>query len=338
MSELVAAVAALHEAWVVHRDLKTANLLLDAHGTLKVCDLGMARPFGEGRKPSRNFTEEVISRWYRPPEILVGKKDYTENVDVWSIGCIFGELLQRAVLLPGESEVDQLHKSWALMGTPTPETWPEFAGLIAVKNMTFKSCTNTLRAKFPNVGYDPDYVHGESCKTTSLSVAGLSLLGQMLACNPTNRLSASDCLGHTYFSESPAAEPLSAEMLAELHQGKAAALAKAKEDAKREHTLKQQQANAAKLGLNTKFFGGVGGGFSGAAAPLGGVNQSQLLQQMLASQRIQQMQQMNLGGMMQAQQMNMMGGMNMMNPMMAQIQAGTCIRCRQLLAICKCNR
>lgn len=342
MVQLIGAVAALHEAWVVHRDLKTANLLLDSRGTLKVCDLGMARSFGEGRKPVRNFTEEVISRWYRPPEIIVGKKDYTENVDVWSIGCIFGELLQRAVLLPGESEIDQLHKTWALIGSPTPATWPEYSGLIAAKNMTFKTSASSLRAKFPKVGYDPDYVHGENCKTTSLSDAGLSLFGQLLMCNPAKRPSAAECLDHNYFCESPSAEPLSEELLVELHQGKAAALAKAKEDAKRAHTLKQQQANAAKMGLQPSFFG-AGGGFSGTAAPiLGGANQSMLLQQMLTQGRLQQMQQMN---MMSGQQMNMnmMGGMNMMgmgmaNPMMAQIQAGTCIRCRQLLALCKCNK
>jgi len=123
-------VAALHETWLVHRDLKTTNLLVNFKGELKVCDLGMARHCGS---PFRPYTEEVISRWYRPPEILIGKRTYSTAVDMWSIGCIFGELLQRGVTLPGKSELDQLDMAFSLVGTPTETSWPEYAELAQKK-------------------------------------------------------------------------------------------------------------------------------------------------------------------------------------------------------------
>lgn len=319
MFQMIDAVHALHEAWVLHRDLKTANLLLDAHGTLKVCDLGMARHFGH---PYKRFTEEVISRWYRPPEIILGIPQYTENVDVWSLGCIFGELLQRAVLLPGSSEIDQLNQSWALVGTPTKETWPLFPELTTAKGFTFKPEKTTLRTRFPKIGFDPDYVHGEACKTTSLSDAGMQLLSSMLAANPEKRSSAHQCLENVYFSEIPYPEPLSSELLAELQREKPAALARAKEEAKREAEAKAQQARAAQLGINP-FGGTISGGK--------GLNQSQLLQQMLANQRMQQMQAM--GGAMNGRNFP---GKN--NPLMAGGMPGTCPRCRMVHAICQCNQ
>lgn len=331
MMQLAEAVRALHEAWVLHRDLKTANLLLDNRGILKVCDLGMARFFGDPYCP---FTEEVISRWYRPPEILLGTKQYTENVDVWSMGCIFGELLQRSVLLPGDTEVDQLTKSWALIGTPTEEAWPEYAKLVETKKFKFKKTEkSTLRTQFPRIGYDPEYVHGEACKTTSLSDAGISLLSLMLTANPAHRGSAEDVCAHLYFSESPLPEPLSVELLKELQSGKAAALAKAKEAAKIEAAKKQQEAKYAAMGIDPSIFRGPAfttTGGRGHDAMSASMNQSQLLQQMLASQRIQQMQAM--GGSMQG---NFPG---MSNPLMAGGMPGTCPRCRLVYALCQCNK
>lgn len=329
MYQLLDAVLAMHEVWVFHRDLKTANLLLDGKGTLKVCDLGMARHFSDYGK--KDYTEEVISRWYRPPELLLGTKEYDEGVDVWSIGCIFGELLQRAVLLPGESEIDQLNKSWELIGTPNKDTWPEFSSLITTKGFKFsKTEKGNMRTKFPKIGYDPDYIHGESCKTTSLSESGYTLFRQMLCPDPKGRASARACLESTYFSEAPHAEPISEELLTEMAKGKSEALAKAKNEAKLDAQRKKQAQVAAGLGINPNVFTNVNAAASTGFSAGAGVSQSQLLQQMLAQQRMTQMQAM--GGSLQG---NFPG---MSNPLMAGQMPGTCQRCRLVLALCACNK
>lgn len=90
---------------MLHRDLKPDNLLIDEHGALKIADFGLARAY---ETPHRAYTHQVITQWYRPPEILLGGTHYATPADVWSIGCIFGEMLTRAPLFPGDSEIDQL--------------------------------------------------------------------------------------------------------------------------------------------------------------------------------------------------------------------------------------
>jgi len=243
MLQMMTAVAALHETWIVHRDLKTTNLLVNYRGILKVCDFGMARHCGS---PYRAYTEEVISRWYRPPEILIGSPSYSTGVDVWSIGCIFGELLQRSVAIPGDSELDQVEKIFTLCGTPTAETWPAYSALAIKKGLKFAARPSTLRVRFPKQGYDPQYVHGEQCKTTSLSPEGADLLELLLTCNPDKRISAADALDHPYFEVSPPPEPLTPEHLAQLKRDRGDAIAQAKKVAE----AKAQAQKLASLGLN----------------------------------------------------------------------------------------
>ena len=89
----------MHSAQVIHRDLKPSNLLLNKNCDLKICDLGLARGFEDGDKA---LTEYVVTRWYRAPEVILNASEYTTAIDVWSVGCIFAELLGRAPLLPGE--------------------------------------------------------------------------------------------------------------------------------------------------------------------------------------------------------------------------------------------
>jgi serine/threonine protein kinase len=105
--QLVSATDYLHSHWIVHRDLKTSNLLMNNRGQMKVADFGMARYFGD---PPPKMTQLVVTLWYRAPELLLGADDYGKEVDVWSIGCIFGELLTKEPLLQGKNEVDQLSK------------------------------------------------------------------------------------------------------------------------------------------------------------------------------------------------------------------------------------
>src|SRR5690606_4234317 len=103
-------------------DLKPQNLLIDKNGVLKLADFGLARAFGV---PVRTYTHEVITLWYRPPEILLGGKQYSTPVDIWSIGCIFAEMLSGEPLFPGDCEIDQLFRIFRALGTPNEETWPD---------------------------------------------------------------------------------------------------------------------------------------------------------------------------------------------------------------------
>ena len=107
MLQLLEGVHYLHTNWIIHRDLKPSNLLMNNSGELKICDFGMARQYGSPIKP---YTQMVITQWYRPPELLLGAKQYSTAVDMWSIGCIMAELLSQKPLFPGKTELDQLQK------------------------------------------------------------------------------------------------------------------------------------------------------------------------------------------------------------------------------------
>ena len=106
---------------VCPRDLKPNNLLIASDGQLKLADFGLARDFAD---PGHKMTCQVITRWYRPPELLFGCRYYGASVDMWSIGCIFAELMLRTPYLPGESDMDQLRTIFRALGTPTEEEWP----------------------------------------------------------------------------------------------------------------------------------------------------------------------------------------------------------------------
>ncbi|KAL6059287.1 Cyclin-dependent kinase D-2, variant 2 [Balamuthia mandrillaris] len=110
-----------HTNWVLHRDLKPNNLLISPNGVLKLADFGLARFWGS---PDRRFTHQVVTRWYRAPELLFGAQAYSSSVDIWACGCIFAELMLRRPYFPGDSEIDQLGKIFAALGTPTEEIWP----------------------------------------------------------------------------------------------------------------------------------------------------------------------------------------------------------------------
>ncbi|XP_075582174.1 cyclin-dependent kinase 7 isoform X3 [Pelecanus crispus] len=111
----------LHQHWILHRDLKPNNLLLDENGVLKLADFGLAKSFGS---PNRVYTHQVVTRWYRAPELLFGARMYGVGVDMWAVGCILAELLLRVPFLPGDSDLDQLTRIFETLGTPTEEQWP----------------------------------------------------------------------------------------------------------------------------------------------------------------------------------------------------------------------
>ncbi|KAL2129496.1 hypothetical protein VTI74DRAFT_7683 [Chaetomium olivicolor] len=185
--QLASGVAYLHDNYILHRDLKTSNLLLNNRGQLKIADFGMARYVGD---PPPKLTQLVVTLWYRAPELLLGATRYGSAIDMWSVGCIFGELLTREPLLQGRNEVDELTKIFELCGLPTEDTWPSFRRLPNARGLRLPSGSKTtgslIRAKFP-----------------LLTAAGVALLNSLLALDPDRRPTAKEMLAHEYFRQDP---------------------------------------------------------------------------------------------------------------------------------------
>jgi len=132
IKQLLRGLCVLHDNWVIHRDLKTSNILLNYKGLIKICDFGLARLYYPG---SSFMTQGVVTLWYRAPEVLLGQKIYGPSIDIWSIGCILGELMLNEVLFSGKSELDQLGKIFGIIGTPTSEIWIDLhSSNVAKKN------------------------------------------------------------------------------------------------------------------------------------------------------------------------------------------------------------
>eukprot|EP00045_Choanoeca_perplexa_P022706 m.10658 g.10658 ORF g.10658 m.10658 type:complete len:292 (+) comp9643_c0_seq1:115-990(+) len=181
MLQLLKGIDFCHARRVLHRDLKPQNLLINHDGFIKLADFGLARAFGI---PVRAYTHEVVTLWYRAPEILLGQRQYACPVDMWSVGCIFAEMVTRRPLFPGDSEIDELFKIFRALGTPTEEMWPGVTGL-----PDYKAC-------FP--GW-----RGQDLSTLvpGLDECGLDLLQKMLTFDPSNRISAKQALLHPWFNE-----------------------------------------------------------------------------------------------------------------------------------------
>ncbi|KAA8533272.1 hypothetical protein F0562_033195 [Nyssa sinensis] len=140
--QLLEGIKYLHDNWVLHRDLKTSNLLLNNRGELKICDFGLARQYGSPLKP---YTHLVVTLWYRAPELLLGAKQYSTAIDMWSLGCIMSELLSKNPLFNGKTEFDQLDKIFRTLGTPNETIWPGFSKLPGVK-------VNFVKHQLPALG------------------------------------------------------------------------------------------------------------------------------------------------------------------------------------------
>ncbi|XP_065837996.1 cyclin-dependent kinase 1-like [Oscarella lobularis] len=170
-----------HSRRVLHRDLKPQNLLIDKNGVIKLADFGLARAFGI---PVRVYTHEVVTLWYRAPEILLGSQRYSTPMDIWSIGCIMAEMITKKPLFHGDSEIDQLFRIFRTMGTPTEEMWPGVTQLPDYKPTFPKWTSQPLTKVVP--GLDP---------------LGIDLLQKMLVYNPAKRISAKAAIEHSYFDD-----------------------------------------------------------------------------------------------------------------------------------------
>jgi len=183
--QLLAGVSFCHDRRVLHRDLKPQNLLINKHShELKLADFGLARAFGI---PVRSYTHEVVTLWYRAPDVLMGSRKYSTPVDLWSVGCIFGEMASGRPLFPGTSDADQLQRIFKMLGTPTEEMWPSMVEL-------------------PD--YKSDWPHHDRVPLedhcSSLDSAGIDLLKQLLKYDPQKRITAKAALSHEYFNDADA--------------------------------------------------------------------------------------------------------------------------------------
>ena len=230
MRQLLAGVAHLHDSWVLHRDIKTANILYSNRGgSVKLADFGLARAFGS---PLRPYTQPVVTLYYRAPELLLGSRRYSAPVDVWSLGCVMGELLLgRVMLSPDRSfapsrggegggggaaaaaddgSIAQMNSIAALLGPVDEATWPGSSALPGLRSLRYPHRGRGLRSLFPAPGAAgaPNGGGGGGILADAsqrLSGAGLDLLGGMLRLDPRERLSAAEALEHPWFDEFPRA-------------------------------------------------------------------------------------------------------------------------------------
>ncbi|WOH16192.1 hypothetical protein DCAR_0935741 [Daucus carota subsp. sativus] len=170
--QMLRGIAYCHSHRVLHRDLKPQNLLIDRRtNVLKLADFGLARAFGI---PVRVFTHEVVTLWYRAPEILLGARQYSTPVDMVNLRPLF----------PGDSEIDELYRIFRILGTPNENTWPGVTSLPDFKTSFPKWPAMELSTVVPNLDSD-----------------GIDLLSKMLCLDPSKRPSARSALKHVYFSD-----------------------------------------------------------------------------------------------------------------------------------------
>lgn len=187
LQQLLLGTAFCHDRQVLHRDLKPQNLLLNKEGQLKLADFGLARAFGI---PVRSYSHEVVTLWYRAPDILMGSNRYTTSIDLWSAGCIFAEMVLAEPLFPGKEPADQLGLIFSVLGSPTIASWPGVNELPEAHSF--------LSALPVTSGF------GTAAKLPGLKPVALALLNGLLQPNPAARLSAREALAHSYFAPDPA--------------------------------------------------------------------------------------------------------------------------------------
>ncbi|OQV16627.1 Cyclin-dependent kinase 9 [Hypsibius exemplaris] len=200
MKQLLEGLFYIHAGKVLHRDMKTSNILLNKEGILKIADFGLARSFsqmGTKEKPNR-FTNRVVTLWYRPPELLLGDRNYTPAIDVWGAACIMCELWTRSPILQGQNEQHQLTLIITLCGSITPEVYPDVAHLELYKTLDLqKDVVRDLKGKLGRHIQDK---------------LALDLIDKLFTLNPGARPDCDAALNHDYFWSDPMPQPLANRM------------------------------------------------------------------------------------------------------------------------------
>lgn len=190
--QLLCGIKHLHSAGIIHRDLKPSNIVVKSDCTLKILDFGLARTAGT----SFMMTPYVVTRYYRAPEVILGM-GYKENVDLWSVGCIAGEMMRGSIMFPGKDHIDQWNKIIEQLGTPSQEFMKRLQPTVRnyVENRP-RYAGYPFEKLFPDVLFPPDSTEHSGLKATMAR----DLLVKMLVIDPEKRISVDDALMHPYIN------------------------------------------------------------------------------------------------------------------------------------------
>jgi serine/threonine protein kinase len=221
MWQLLKGTGFCHENRVLHRDLKPQNLLINRRGELKLADFGLARAFGI---PVNTFSNEVVTLWYRAPDVLMGSRTYSTSIDVWSCGCIMAEMISGLPLFRGRDNNDQLVQILRILGTPDNDTLKRIASeSVRQQQQAISYNTEFMRTNSPRSSYDPSQERPRSpsllyTQRLRLSVGfrpdaarhtltwdnlALDLLEKLLQFDPARRMTCDEALQHAYFTTGP---------------------------------------------------------------------------------------------------------------------------------------
>ncbi|GIY92834.1 cyclin-dependent kinase 9 [Caerostris extrusa] len=188
MKQILRGLYFIHSNKILHRDMKAANILITKNGVLKLADFGLARAFGGYNQPNR-YTNRVVTLWYRPPELLLGERNYGPPIDIWGAGCIMAEMWTRSPIMQGVNEQHQLNLICQFCGSIVPETFPGCETLELYKQIRLRK---DLKRKVK-----------ERLKPWVKDETALELLDKMLQIHPSRRIDSDNALDHDFFWSDP---------------------------------------------------------------------------------------------------------------------------------------